>query len=201
MQPGALHSRENRPNNDRGAAQFLELSVIALFSAGIIAAVAQVDPGGQFNGIVREMVCLVEGPECDGKTWTEVDRPKQPEKYSFGGTPSGGRAGDVEENKEIGKKIAAERGFTGREWECLETLWSHESNWNHKAVNPSGGAAGIPQLHPSAHNPPAGYMDSPEVQIEWGLDYIEGRYQTPCQAWAFWQNPSPQQPGFSTNWY
>ncbi|MDA2811146.1 transglycosylase SLT domain-containing protein [Nocardiopsis sp. RSe5-2] len=186
--------------SDRGATQFLELGVISMLAAMIITAVAAVDPGGRFNDIVREMVCLVEGPECDGKTWTEVDRPKKPEEYSFG-IPTGGRAGDNKANKKIGKELAAERGFTGREWECLETLWSHESGWNHKAVNPSSGAAGIPQLLPSVHNVPAGFMDSPEIQIEWGLNYIEDRYNTPCEAWAFWQNPTNSPSGASANWY
>ena len=33
--------------------------------------------------------------------------------------------------------------------------------------------------------PPA--VTSPRTQIRWGEDYIQGRYGTPCQAWAFWQ--------------
>ncbi|MFW5419766.1 lytic transglycosylase domain-containing protein [Nocardiopsis sp. CNT-189] len=200
MRRDILHRLRARRGDDRGGIQFAEVAGLTILAASIISAVLQTDPQGKFNDLVREMVCLVEGPECDGKTWTEVDRPKKPEEYSFS-IPSGGRGGDNEENKAIGKELAAKRGFTGREWECLETLWSHESNWNHKAVNPSGGAAGIPQLHPSAHAFPPGYMGSAEVQIEWGLDYIEGRYGTPCKAWAFWQNPYPKNPGYSTNWY
>ena len=187
--------------DDRGA-QFVEVASLSLLAATILAAVLQANFDSPFNDTVREMVCLVEGPECDGETWVEADRPAKPERYDWGLdlglVPSGG---DNEENKALGRELAAARGFTGREWDCLETLWHHESNWNHRAVNPSGGAAGIPQLHPDAHAFPPGYLDSAEVQIEWGLDYIERRYNTPCQAWAFWQNPYPKNPGYSTHWY
>ncbi|WP_017536890.1 aggregation-promoting factor C-terminal-like domain-containing protein [Nocardiopsis halophila] len=200
MKRDILERLSGHQGDDRGGVQFIEVGALSILVATIFASMAQVDPGGRFNDLVREMVCLVEGPECDGKTWTEVDRPDKPKEYSFG-SPSGGRAGDNGANKEIGQKLAAERGFTGRQWECLETLWSHESSWNHKAVNPSSGAAGIPQLLPSVHNVPPGFMDSPEIQIEWGLDYIEGRYNTPCEAWAFWQNPTNSPSGASTNWY
>ncbi|GAA2003123.1 hypothetical protein GCM10009799_32810 [Nocardiopsis rhodophaea] len=188
-----------RTNGDDRGAQFVELATLTMLTASIIAAVMQIKPQDTFNDIVRDMVCRVEGPKCDGKTWTEQDRPKKPEKYDFG-LGMGGRGGDNEKNKALGKKLADERGFTGRQWECLETLWNHESNWNHRAINPSSEAAGIPQLLPSAgHAIPPGYYDDPAVQIKWGLDYIEGRYQTPCQAWAHWQNP-PNGSAWG-NWY
>ena len=31
------------------------------------------------------------------------------------------------------------------------------------------------------------WLTNPQTQIRWGEDYIQGRYGTPCQAWAFWQ--------------
>ncbi|MFC4560695.1 lytic transglycosylase domain-containing protein [Nocardiopsis mangrovi] len=193
-----LRFRPDR-DDDRGSS-FVEVGAITSLAATIILAIVQANYGDRINDGVRDMVCLVEGPECDGETWTEADRPEKPEKYDFGFT-LGGNGGDNEENKALGQELAAARGFTGREWDCLETLWSHESNWNHRAVNPSGGAAGIPQLHPAAHSFPPGYLESAQVQIEWGLDYIEGRYRTPCAAWAFWQDPYPKNAGYSTNWY
>jgi Flp pilus assembly pilin Flp len=194
--------RFRRVEGDDSGATFVEVGAITSLAATIILAIVQANYGDRLNDGVREMVCLVEGPECDGETWVEADRPAKPERYDWGLdlglVPSGG---DNEENKALGRELAAARGFTGREWDCLETLWHHESNWNHRAVNPSGGAAGIPQLHPAAHAFPPGYLDSAEVQIEWGLDYIEDRYNTPCEAWAFWQNPYPKNPGYSTHWY
>ena len=31
------------------------------------------------------------------------------------------------------------------------------------------------------------WLTNPQTQIRWGEDYIQGRYGTPCQAWAYWQ--------------
>ena len=36
------------------------------------------------------------------------------------------------------------------------------------------------------------WKTNPATQIKWGLDYIEGRYNTPCGAWSHSQ---------STGWY
>ncbi|MBB4930137.1 hypothetical protein F4561_000957 [Lipingzhangella halophila] len=195
--PGRI--RPERPED--GGASFVEVGMVTTLAATIILAIAQSEISETINDSMREVVCLVEGPEC-GESWTEHDRPDEPEEYNFA-AGTGGRAGDNEENKKTGKKIAAERGFTGREWDCLETLWSHESNWDHNATNPSSGAHGIPQSLPgnkmSSHG--SDWRTNPVTQIEWGLDYIEDRYNTPCEAWAFWQNPNGGPPGASANWY
>jgi hypothetical protein len=87
-------------------------------------------------------------------------------------------------NQATAKLLAAPFGWSaGTEWDDLVKLWNQESGWNAKAVNPSSGATGIPQLLPSAHAVPAGWS-SPSVQIAWGLSYIAGRYGTPSKAWA-----------------
>jgi hypothetical protein len=72
-----------------------------------------------------------------------------------------------------------------KEWLCLEKLWTRESHWNPRAYNKikvSGkNAGGIPQLlglDPTTH---------PAYQIEKGLTYIYHRYDTPCEAWKYWQ--------------
>lgn len=85
-------------------------------------------------------------------------------------------------NVTLGQQLAAARGWTGPQWDCLNWLWTRESGWNAGAVNPHSGATGIPQLLPSAHVIPPDW-DSPQVQITWGLDYIAGRYGSPCAAW------------------
>lgn len=113
---------------------------------------------------------------------------------------TGNTGGDNEENKALGMKMAAERGFTGKEWKCLETLWHHESNWNHTATNPSGGAHGIPQLHPGAHTPPPATGTTLPSRSTGVWTTSRTAYGTPCAAWAFWQNPTDG-PGFSDNWY
>jgi hypothetical protein len=72
---------------------------------------------------------------------------------------------------------------------CLNNIWTRESNWIYNAENPSG-AYGIPQALPGDKMASAGpnWMTDPTTQIRWGLGYIKGRYGTPCDAWAFWQD-------------
>ena len=97
-------------------------------------------------------------------------------------------------NREIGKEMAAQKGWTGDQWQCLETLWTRESNWNHAVRNYEGsGAYGIPQALPASKMASHGsdYLTNPHTQVAWGLDYIKSRYGTPCNALSFWQSKSP----------
>jgi hypothetical protein len=77
-------------------------------------------------------------------------------------------------------------GFSLDQMSCLDNLWSRESGWNERAQNPSSGAYGIPQALPgdkmSSHG--SDWQTNPATQIAWGLDYIAGRYGTPCGAWS-----------------
>lgn len=93
-------------------------------------------------------------------------------------------------NKEIGCTLLLERGFELKEMPCLEKIWDHESGWNERASNPSSGAYGIPQALPGDKMAKYGddWRTNPVPQIKWGLDYIKGRYNTPCGAWTFFQN-------------
>jgi hypothetical protein len=85
----------------------------------------------------------------------------------------------------------ATRGWSqgqARQFGCLDDIWVRESKWNELAGSP-GSAYGIPQASPGAKMAAAGpdWLTSPQTQIRWGEDYIEGQYGTPCQAWAHWQ--------------
>lgn len=97
-------------------------------------------------------------------------------------------------NKAIAKAKAETRGWTGDQWNCLHSLWMRESGFNHLANNPSSGAYGIPQSLPASKMATVGadYLTNPRTQIEWGLNYIAGRYGTPCSAWAHSE---------AVNWY
>lgn len=65
---------------------------------------------------------------------------------------------------------------------ALDSLVSHESGWDLEAVNPFSGACGLFQnINCNYHSM------SLEDQIQWGFNYIENRYGTPSEAWAFWQ--------------
>nr|WP_306371644.1 lytic transglycosylase domain-containing protein [Nocardiopsis sp. CC223A] len=74
--------------------------------------------------------------------------------------------------------------------DCLRPLWQKESGWNHLAQNPSSGAYGIPQALPGSKMASHGsdWQTNPATQIAWGIDYIKGRYGTPCGAWAHSQS-------------
>ena len=77
---------------------------------------------------------------------------------------------------------------------CLITLWNRESNWNYQAYNPAYApkspktpayqAFGIAQAAPGSKMASAGadWQTNPRTQINWGLDYIKGRYGTSCAA-------------------
>ena len=100
------------------------------------------------------------------------------------------RFGTVAYSQWYAKQAAAIRyGWGPRQFRALKTLWFRESSWNHKAVNPSSGAWGIPQSLPASKMRTHGkdYRTNPETQIDWGLDYIKERYGSPVKAWAFWQ--------------
>lgn len=84
-----------------------------------------------------------------------------------------------------------ERGWSWKNWACLDRLWWHESNWRYKAGDKSGQRAyGIPQAAPGKKMAASGkdWQRNPATQIDWGLDYIENRYGNPCKAWSFWAN-------------
>ena len=78
---------------------------------------------------------------------------------------------------------------SANEYKCLDTLWTHESNWNPKAENKKSGAFGIAQFMPETwgnYKYPYKPTDA-GIQITAGLRYITKRYGSPCEAWAFWQ--------------
>lgn len=89
----------------------------------------------------------------------------------------------------LGQEMAAQRGWTGVQWMCLDNIWLHESGWRTSAENPSG-AYGIPQATPGSKMASAGadWLTNPATQIAWGLSYIANAYGTPCGAWNFWQS-------------
>ncbi|MDG5803455.1 transglycosylase SLT domain-containing protein [Streptomyces ossamyceticus] len=75
------------------------------------------------------------------------------------------------------------------QWTCFSNIVNHESTWNYKAVNPSSGAYGLFQALPGSKMLSAGadWQTNPATQIKWGLNYMESRYGSPCEAWSFWQ--------------
>lgn len=74
------------------------------------------------------------------------------------------------------------------QFDCLDALWQHESDWDPSAENPSSGAYGIAQALPAAKMASVGedWMSNPITQVSWGLEYITRRYGSACNAWSFW---------------
>jgi len=87
--------------------------------------------------------------------------------------------------KEYARQQLSFRGYRSQDWKCLNSLWTKESHWNHKADNPKSSAYGIAQrLNEKSKD----FV----TQIDNGLRYIEHRYGNPCNAWMFWKK---------RNWY
>ena len=90
----------------------------------------------------------------------------------------------VEDSKSYAKDSLV--AWQEHQWECLDRLWTKESNWRHKAYNKikvmGKNAGGIPQILGLDPKTPA------PRQIERGLAYIQHRYEKPSIAWAHWRS-------------
>ncbi|WP_373683350.1 transglycosylase SLT domain-containing protein [Streptomyces somaliensis] len=75
------------------------------------------------------------------------------------------------------------------QYACFSEIVERESGWDHTATNASSGAYGLVQALPASKMASAGpdWKTNPATQIEWGLDYMNDRYGSPCGAWWFWQ--------------
>ena len=135
----------------------------------------------------REAIAAVVSQERQDEV-ISVGTKDRPVAQSSGTSSSAPSSGPVVagSNREIGQSLAAARGWTGDQWQCLDSLWKRESNWNHTAYNSSSGAYGIPQALPGSKmgSVAADWRTNPATQITWGLNYIAGRYGNPCGAWA-----------------
>jgi len=89
--------------------------------------------------------------------------------------------------RKVGREMAKQSyGWGEKQYNCLNTLWTRESHWNYKARNKRTGAHGIPQALPATKMEAVGtdWRTNPVTQIQWGLRYIDIRYETPCRALA-----------------
>lgn len=90
----------------------------------------------------------------------------------------------------IAQEMVHARGWDDQQFACLVQLWNRESGWRVDAQNRSSGAYGIPQALPGSKMATVGddWRTNPATQITWGLNYIAGRYSTPCGAWSSFQS-------------
>jgi hypothetical protein len=85
------------------------------------------------------------------------------------------------------QSMAAQRGWTGAQWNALYTLIMHESGFRNTAQNPTSTAYGMFQFLDSTW---AGYgygkTSDPRIQTLAGFNYIASKYGSPIGAWNFW---------------
>lgn len=122
----------------------------------------------------------VESPDVQG------EEAEQPEEKLSG----------VDAVKAAVKKSLKAFGWdTGEQFDSIDFIVEHESNWDPNAVNPSSGAFGLFQLNPASGTLQQYLPDrspDPEKQGEAGARYIQDRYGTPVAAAEFWR---------ANNWY
>jgi hypothetical protein len=139
-------------------------------------------------------IAEVTGAAVVRDTYTVTEKKKEPVVVvaKSAGAPAVGRP-DPGTAQAIGRDMVLARGWGEDQYACLVSLFNRESGWNVYAANPSG-AYGIPQALPGSKMATAGadWATNPATQITWGLNYIAGRYGTPCGAWGHSQ---------STGWY
>src|SRR5699024_5793823 len=128
---------------------------------------------------VDEVVLIGTGAvpqETSGPSATAADDSGGPVEQTYSGADPRG----------IAQEMLGDRGWGQDQWQCLDNLWSRESGWNPSAHNSSSGAYGIPQALPGSKMASVGsdWRTNPATQIEWGLNYVEGRYGSPCGAWG-----------------
>lgn len=98
-----------------------------------------------------------------------------------GGNGSRATGGSAAQAQAYAASILGQYGWGQDQMSPLIRLFNQESGWNSYAVNPSSGAYGIPQS--LGHGHPYNLGDI-VAQINWGLNYIKGRYGSPGTAWA-----------------
>ncbi|UZX03600.1 lytic transglycosylase domain-containing protein [Arthrobacter sp. CDRTa11] len=97
----------------------------------------------------------------------------------------GGAVNDPAGAKSYASSRLPAYGWGQDQFQCLERLWTKESNWLTTATNPYSGAYGIAQALPPGKYATAGsdWLTNYRTQVEWGLNYIADRYGSPCGAW------------------
>lgn len=171
---------------------FAYLASIGLVAAllvepsGLSSAATEVASGEPGDAIEVTGQSIAIGEVADAATARdsfEVVKPKP--KPTTATAPAAGIP-DPGTAKAIAYELLTARGWGQSEFDCLVALWNKESGWNHFAHNKRSGAYGIPQALPGNKMASAGadWATNPRTQIVWGLGYIQGRYGTPCGAWA-----------------
>ncbi|WP_062136127.1 G5 domain-containing protein [Demequina aestuarii] len=149
-----------------------------------------VTEGKEGTALVSYTVTLKDGVEIERDEDMRVVVQEPVDEVVSVGALSVPTASNAGANRALGRELAAQWGWTGAEWNCLNALFTKESNWRHTAQNSSSGAYGIPQSLPGSKMASVGsdWRTNPATQIKWGLGYVKNRYGTPCGAWGHAQS-------------
>lgn len=116
--------------------------------------------------------------------------------------PPGAAPTDGNDVQRLTQAMAAQRGWSGPEWDALFDLIRRESGWNPNAQNPTSSAAGLFQFLDSTRQNYGITRDSPlQAQIDAGLRYIADRYQSPSRALEHWLAAKPINGRNVGHWY
>ena len=102
---------------------------------------------------------------------------------SRGTTVSRAVSGSAAEYQAYAYEKCKANGWSDSDFNALVALWNKESGWNPNAQNRSSGAYGIPQNNNKSKYE-SWYRNNAYAQIDWGINYIKGRYGNPSNAWS-----------------
>jgi hypothetical protein len=90
--------------------------------------------------------------------------------------------------REMARQILKNKyNYGDDQYSCFNFIIMRESMWKVNATNRSSGAYGIPQALPGSKmaSVASDWRTNPATQIIWGIEYMNKRYGSPCEAKVF----------------
>jgi hypothetical protein len=90
--------------------------------------------------------------------------------------------------REMARQILKNKyNYGADQYDCFNYIIMRESMWKVNATNRSSGAYGIPQALPGTKmaSVASDWRTNPATQIIWGIEYMNKRYGSPCEAKVF----------------
>jgi hypothetical protein len=173
--------------------------VIALDAVVVVMPQAMADRGASVQATTAEVAVSVASPSADSSPAELVYVPTPlPTPFTAATpTPQPTPKATVKPRPAYRDTVANARLYVKRtigltQYNCIDTIFYHESRWNPRAMYPSTGTPetasyGIPQAHPGIKLAAFGsnWKTSPLTQVKWGIWYVNSRYGSACAAAAF----------------
>ncbi|MFE6906776.1 aggregation-promoting factor C-terminal-like domain-containing protein [Streptomyces erythrochromogenes] len=123
------------------------------------------------------------------KAAEEAKKRKEDKETASRSAARGASPLQVQSSYTVAQVQALARQIVGADqFQCFSNIVERESTWNYRAANPSG-AYGLVQAYPGSKmsTVAADWRTNPATQIKWGVNYMNKRYGSPCEAWSYWQ--------------